>query len=115
MPELGSFEKVLRVGEGRRLKRIGEQAEYVLSMQPEFEKLPDEELLAKSAELKQRRTKAGTAAAAIQVEPESEDWLGGFSACLRPDERLRRRHRPLGLASSAGSSAVERAEAELGA
>ena len=36
---LGTFEKVLRAGEGRRLKRIAEQAEYVLSLQPEFEKL----------------------------------------------------------------------------
>src|SRR5580765_6380485 len=51
---LGSFEKVLRVGEGRRLKRIGEQAEYILSLQPELEKLSDAELLQKSNELKQR-------------------------------------------------------------
>src|SRR5438552_681680 len=51
---LGSFEKVLRAGEGRRLKRIGEQAEYVLSLQPEFEKLSDSELRGKSAEFKQR-------------------------------------------------------------
>src|SRR6266540_1181575 len=51
---LGSFEKVLRVGEGRRLKRIAEQAEYVLSLQPEFEKLSDAELQGKSAEFKQR-------------------------------------------------------------
>src|SRR6266567_4670993 len=51
---LGSFEKVLRVGEGRRLKRIGEQAEYILSLQTELEKLSDSELLQKSSELKQR-------------------------------------------------------------
>ena len=51
---LGSFEKVLRAGEGRRVKRIAEQAEYVLSLQPEFEKLSDTELQAKSAEFKQR-------------------------------------------------------------
>ncbi len=51
---LGSFEKVLRVGEGRRLKRIAEQAEYVLSLQPDFEKLSDDELRGKSAELRQR-------------------------------------------------------------
>jgi preprotein translocase subunit SecA len=51
---LGSFEKVLRAGEGRRVKRIGEQAEYVLSLQPEFEKLSDDELRGKSAEFKQR-------------------------------------------------------------
>ena len=51
---LGSFEKVLRVGEGRRLRRIADQAEYVLSLQPEFEKLSDDELRGKSAEFKQR-------------------------------------------------------------
>src|SRR4051794_10581792 len=51
---LGTFEKVLRAGEGRRLKRAAEQAEYVLSLQPEFEKLSDDELQGKSAEFKQR-------------------------------------------------------------
>src|SRR5438045_4593816 len=51
---LGTFEKVLRAGEGRRLKRIAEQAEYVLSLQPEFEKCSDDELRGKSAEFKQR-------------------------------------------------------------
>src|SRR3954466_6448354 len=51
---LGTFEKVLRAGEGRRLKRIAEQAEYVLSLQPDFEKLSDDELRGKSVEFKQR-------------------------------------------------------------
>src|SRR3989441_3417918 len=51
---LQSFEKVLRVGEGRRLKRIAEQAEYVLSLQPDFEKLSDDELRGKTAEFRQR-------------------------------------------------------------
>src|SRR5438093_1429551 len=51
---LGSFEKVLRAGEGRRLKRIAEQAEYVLSLQPELEKLSDADLHGKTAEFKQR-------------------------------------------------------------
>jgi preprotein translocase subunit SecA len=51
---LGSFEKVLRVGEGRRIKRIAEQAEYVLTLQPEFEKLSDAELQGKKAEFSQR-------------------------------------------------------------
>src|SRR5215216_2866293 len=54
---LGSFEKVLRVGEGRRVKRIAEQAEYVLSLQPELEKLSDAELQGKTAEFKQRLAK----------------------------------------------------------
>jgi preprotein translocase subunit SecA len=51
---LGTFEKVLRAGEGRRLKRIRDQAEYVLSLQPEFEQLSDAELEGKTAEFKQR-------------------------------------------------------------
>jgi preprotein translocase subunit SecA len=48
------IDKFLRFGEGKRLKRIAAQAEYVLSLQPELEKLSDSELLQKSAELKQR-------------------------------------------------------------
>src|SRR5215216_1201580 len=51
---LGSLEKFLRVGEGRRLKRLRNQGEYVLSLQPDFEKLSDEELRGKTAELRQR-------------------------------------------------------------
>src|SRR3954451_21320297 len=51
---LGSLEKALRFGEGRRLKRLADQAEYVLSLQPEFEKLSDAELEGKTAEFRQR-------------------------------------------------------------
>ncbi len=54
MPELGSFEKVLRVGEGRRLKRLRDQADYITSLEPEFEGLSDEELAGKTVEFKQR-------------------------------------------------------------
>jgi preprotein translocase subunit SecA len=55
MPQdLGSLEKVLRLGEGRRLKRLQAQADYVASLEPDFERLSDEELAAKTAELKQR-------------------------------------------------------------
>src|SRR5512133_1003094 len=51
---LGSLEKVLRMGEGRRLKRLQAQAEYVASLEPEFEQLSDEELAAKTVEFKER-------------------------------------------------------------
>src|SRR5256714_1505100 len=55
MPQdLGSLEKVLRLGEGRRLKRLQSQAEYVATLEPEFEELSDEELAAKTIEFKQR-------------------------------------------------------------
>jgi preprotein translocase subunit SecA len=50
----GSFEKVLRMGEGRRLKRLASQADYIATLEPEFEKLSDEELKGKTAEFRQR-------------------------------------------------------------
>ncbi len=52
--QLGSFEKVLRVGEGRRLKRLAEQAAYITTLEPAFEQLSDADLAAKSADFRQR-------------------------------------------------------------
>ncbi|HZD87198.1 MAG TPA: hypothetical protein VE088_04260, partial [Gaiellaceae bacterium] len=52
--DLGGFEKVLRFGEGRRLKRLQQQADYITSLEPEFEKLSGAELAAKTAEFRQR-------------------------------------------------------------
>src|SRR6476659_6744209 len=52
--DYGGFEKYLRVGEGRRLKRLRSQAEYIATLEPEFEKLSDEELTGKTAEFRQR-------------------------------------------------------------
>src|SRR5713226_6703513 len=52
--QLGSFEKVLRVGEGRRLKRLAEQATYIGTLEPEFEKLSDDELAAKTVAFRER-------------------------------------------------------------
>src|SRR5438309_9960081 len=52
--QLGSFEKVLRLGEGRRLKRLGEQAAYIGTLEPDFERLSDEELAAKTVEFRER-------------------------------------------------------------
>ena len=47
MPQnYGALERVLRVGEGRRLKRLREQAEYVTSLEPDFESLSDADLAA---------------------------------------------------------------------
>ena len=37
----GKFEKVLRIGEGRRRKRLAEQAAYITSLEPDFEALSD--------------------------------------------------------------------------
>jgi len=52
--QLGSLEKVLRAGEGRRLKRLAEQAAYIGTLEPEFEQLSDTELAAKTVDFRQR-------------------------------------------------------------
>ncbi len=52
--EIGNLEKVLRVGEGRRMKRLQDQADYMTSLEPDFEKLSPAELQAKTAEFRQR-------------------------------------------------------------
>jgi preprotein translocase subunit SecA len=55
MPDpTGGFEKFLRAGEGRRLKRLQEQAAYITSLEPNFEKLSEAELQGKTAEFRQR-------------------------------------------------------------
>src|SRR5262249_20708091 len=51
-PALGSFEKALRFGEGRRMKRLAEQAVYIATLEPEFQELSDEELRNKTAEFR---------------------------------------------------------------
>src|SRR5689334_2164536 len=48
------FERVLRAGEGRRLKRLQQQAAYITTLEPEFQKLSDEELRAKTIEFRER-------------------------------------------------------------
>ncbi len=50
----GSFEKALRFGEGRRLKRLAEQAAYIATLEPEFQQLSDDALRAKTTEFRQR-------------------------------------------------------------
>jgi preprotein translocase subunit SecA len=50
----GALERVLRMGEGRRLKRLAEQAAYIATLEPDFEGLSDSELAAKTSEFKQR-------------------------------------------------------------
>jgi preprotein translocase subunit SecA len=55
MTEIGAtFERVLRVGEGRRMKRMHSTSEYITTLEPDFVKLSDAELAAKTAEFKQR-------------------------------------------------------------
>src|SRR5205809_1714095 len=52
--DFGGFERFLRVGEGRRLKRLRSQAEYIGTLEPELEQLSDDELKGKTAEFRQR-------------------------------------------------------------
>src|SRR4051794_9800958 len=54
MPGSEGLEKLLRFGEGRRRKRLWEQAVYVGTLEPDFEKLSDEDLRGKTAEFRQR-------------------------------------------------------------
>ena len=37
--DFGKFDKVLRLGEGRRMKRLAAQADYIASLEPDFQKL----------------------------------------------------------------------------
>src|SRR5438270_9430233 len=50
----GTLEKALRFGEGRRMKRLAEQAAYITSLEPEFRALSDDELRDKTVEFRQR-------------------------------------------------------------
>src|SRR5919201_361807 len=50
----GALEKVLRFGEGRRLRRLAEQAAYVAELEPDFENLSDADLAGRTADFKQR-------------------------------------------------------------
>jgi preprotein translocase subunit SecA len=52
--DFGGFERVLRMGEGRRLKRLRGQAEYIASLEPDLEQLSDDDLRGKTAEFRQR-------------------------------------------------------------
>jgi preprotein translocase subunit SecA len=52
--QLGSFEKLLRVGEGRRMKRLADQAAYITTLEPEFQALSDDELAGKTVEFRER-------------------------------------------------------------
>ena len=50
----GKLEKVLRVGEGRRLKRLAQQADYIASLEPQFQAMSDDELRGLTAGFRER-------------------------------------------------------------
>jgi preprotein translocase subunit SecA len=49
-----SLDKLLRMGEGRRLKRLRDAASYIATLEPDFEALSDDELRAKTSEFRER-------------------------------------------------------------
>jgi preprotein translocase subunit SecA len=52
--DFGRLEKVLRVGEGRRMKRLGQQAAYIGTLEPEFQAMSDAELRGLTASFRER-------------------------------------------------------------
>jgi preprotein translocase subunit SecA len=50
----GTLEKALRFGEGRRMKRLAEQAAYITTLEPQFRELSDSELRDKTVEFRER-------------------------------------------------------------
>ncbi len=54
MPGNDGFEKFLRFGEGRRKKELVKQAAYIATLEPDFQKLSDDELKAKTVEFRER-------------------------------------------------------------
>ncbi len=69
----GALEKVLRAGEGRRIKTLSNQAAYITSLEPDIEQLSDDELRGKTAEFKQRHENGESL----------EDMLFEAFACVR--------------------------------
>jgi preprotein translocase subunit SecA len=53
-PAMGQLEKALRFGEGRRMKRVAEQAAYIATLEPDFQALSDDELRNKTVEFRER-------------------------------------------------------------
>ncbi len=52
--QLGGMEKVLRVGEGRRVKRLQQQAAHITTLEPQYEKMSTAELEGLTAAFRQR-------------------------------------------------------------
>ena len=59
MPGNDGFERFLRFGEGKRLRRLQQQAAYIATLESEFQKLSDDELRAKTVEFRKRLDDGG--------------------------------------------------------
>ena len=87
--------KVLRVGEGRAVKRLTKIADQVIALEDEYAKLTDEELRAKTDELKKR----------VQEDKESLDdvLLDAFATAREASWRvLGQKHYPVQITGGAG-------------
>ena len=91
----GRFEKVLRIGEGRRLKRLAEQAAYITSLEPDFEELSDAELVAQDrgvqAADRERRVARRDPLRSVRRGPRGPQAGVGAAPVRRPADG---RHRP---------------------
>jgi preprotein translocase subunit SecA len=67
---MGLFNKILHAGEGRRLKAVQAVVPEVNALEPEIERLSDEQLVAKTAEFKQRVDRARSGAKNPEHEKE---------------------------------------------
>ena len=52
--DLGKLEKVLRVGEGRRMKRLAQQADYIATLEPDCRSSPTRSSGARPLALRER-------------------------------------------------------------
>ena len=52
--DFGRLDKMLRIGEGRRMKRLAQQAAYIAELEPDFQALSDDELRETTANLRER-------------------------------------------------------------
>ena len=74
------FQKILRAGEGRTLKRMQERVREINAFEPEIERLSDDELRAKADEFRAR----------FDAGEELDDLLPEAFACAREAARRRR-------------------------
>ena len=104
------LEKVLRVGEGRTLRRLKAYAEAVNSLEEDFKELTDEELKHETVELRERYANGESL---DDLLPEAfrqrtcYDCPSGFSPAsgvIRPRSRRRRRCSGVGSARTDGSN-----------
>ena len=79
------FQKILRAGEGRTLKRLEQRVRDVNAFEPEFEALSDDELAAKTIEFRER----------FDQGEDLDDLLPDAFAAVREAAKRTIKHAPL--------------------